>query len=129
MRTISEATHAAAGVTAAQRAVLERLSRGGAQTVPAIARSRDVSRQHVQKVVDGLVATGLVMTRDNPAHKRSPALALTEAGRAAFAAIEAHERAIVTDLAARLGDRDLGSAARTVHALADALGAVAAGKA
>src|SRR5690348_8726939 len=42
------------GVTAAMRAVLEALHERGAQTVPQIARSKKVTRQHIQALADKL---------------------------------------------------------------------------
>jgi len=122
---IAERTHAGAGVTGAMRAVLERLARAGAQTVPEIARARNVSRQHVQKGVDALAGAGLVAFRPNPAHRRSSLVAPTERGRAVFAGIEAHEAAIVRRLAEQLGDRDLGQTARALRALNEALAGIA----
>lgn len=62
------------------RSILKRLGAEGPQTVPAMARVRSVSRQHVQKLVDGLKADGLVAAMPNPKHKRSVLIALTRLG-------------------------------------------------
>jgi DNA-binding MarR family transcriptional regulator len=67
-------------MTLGMRAALELLLVGGPATVPRIARSRGVTRQHVQALVNGLLAQGLVALRPNPAHKRSPLVALSPAG-------------------------------------------------
>jgi DNA-binding MarR family transcriptional regulator len=79
--------------------LMRSLAEGGPQTVPALARSRPVSRQHIQKLADELAAEGLVAFVDNPAHKRSKLLALTPAGRARYKAVTARIHA----LADRLG--------------------------
>lgn len=76
-----EELHRDTGITASQRAVLEFISRNGPETVPAIARSRGVSRQHIQVIVNELVSAGLLEPQANPAHRRSPNHALTETGQ------------------------------------------------
>jgi DNA-binding MarR family transcriptional regulator len=75
------------GLTAADRAVLEFLFAADALTVPEIAARYQVSRQHIQVTVNGLVAKGLLATRKNPQHKRSVLVALTARGRKLFASI------------------------------------------
>jgi len=84
------------GMTASHRAVLESLYRTGDQTVPALARSRPVSRQHIQTLVNALEARKLVEAVANPAHLRSPLIRITPAGRACFEEMRSKERALVT---------------------------------
>ena len=72
--------HGEEGV-ASRRGVLRNLAANGAMTVPQIAALRPVSRQFVQRVVNALEADGLVARRPNPAHRRSPLVAPTDAGR------------------------------------------------
>jgi DNA-binding MarR family transcriptional regulator len=79
------------GFTASHRGVLESLATHGPQTVPALARSRPVARQHIQVLVNDLVAMGLVETRPNPAHKRSSLVDVTTGGRRRFDAIRRAE--------------------------------------
>ena len=67
---------------ASRRGVLRNLAANGPMTVPQIAALRPVSRQFVQRVVNMLEADGLVVRRPNPAHRRSPLVALTDAGGA-----------------------------------------------
>lgn len=78
-------------LTPSHRGVMESLWAMGARTVPELARIRPVARQHIQVLVDDLCELGLVETRPNPAHKRSPLVALTKAGERRFAAIRAAE--------------------------------------
>src|SRR5437762_13000220 len=66
-----------ANVTAAERAVLERLHDAGAQTVPDIAAYLDLGRQPVQRVVDRLRARALVRREANPRSLRSPHIDLS----------------------------------------------------
>jgi len=67
--------------------LLRSLKKGGPQTVPQLARGRDVSRQHVQILANGLVEHGLAVFIENPAHKRSKLLRITELGERRLAQI------------------------------------------
>jgi DNA-binding MarR family transcriptional regulator len=60
------------------------LVKEGAQTVPEMARSRPVSRQHCQTICNTLEAQGLVEFVDNPKHKRSKLVRATKKGRDRF---------------------------------------------
>lgn len=52
----------------------------GELTVPVLARRLGFTRQSVQRVVDLLVAEGLLVATSNPAHRRSPLFGLTAVG-------------------------------------------------
>jgi DNA-binding MarR family transcriptional regulator len=69
--------------------MLRSLKLEGPQTVPQIARSRPVSRQHVQKLANEMIADGVIELANNPAHKRSKLLSLTAKGEAVFQEISA----------------------------------------
>jgi DNA-binding MarR family transcriptional regulator len=73
-----ERLHAGESITMGQRAVLEFLLRNGPTTVPNVARSRRVSRQHIQALVDPLLERGLVQPLSTR-HKRSVLLRLSPA--------------------------------------------------
>jgi DNA-binding MarR family transcriptional regulator len=64
--------------------VLRSLKLEGAQTVPQIARSRPVSRQHIQKLANTMISDGVIELVGNPAHKRSKLLQLTSKGESVF---------------------------------------------
>lgn len=102
LKTLAERLHEDLGVNPSMRAVMESLAAGGAQTVPEIARSKGVSRQHIQSIMNVLLADGLVEARDNPAHRRSPRFELTRRGRATFATIAGREQAPLRRIAAAL---------------------------
>ncbi len=106
-----------APLSAPQRAVLEFLDRGGAQTVPELARSRSVSRQHIQSSVNELAALGWLETQPNPAHRRSPLIALTQSGQGRLAAAQAIEASIVDAIGQHFTEDDLIVTARTLAAL------------
>jgi DNA-binding MarR family transcriptional regulator len=56
-----------------------------------MARTRDVSRQHIQQQVDALLERSWVERQDNPAHKRSSMIALTNRGHALIQNVRADE--------------------------------------
>ena len=80
-------------ISAGMRAVLESVIQGGPQTVPQMARIRPVSRQHIQGLVNELLAGGWVAYADNPAHKRSKLVVPTPHGEQVFKAMRARENA------------------------------------
>jgi DNA-binding MarR family transcriptional regulator len=80
LRAAAGELHGLGQSSAGLRGVLESLGNHGPQTVPQLARSRPVSRQHIQMLVNELTRRGLVHLTENPAHKRSRLIALTEEG-------------------------------------------------
>ena len=119
---IVEELHSDTGITAPQRAVLEYLHHNGAATVPAMARARNVTRQHIQTIINDLHESRLVSPEPNPAHQRSPLFTLTDAGSATIGAIVSRESEY---LKARLGDvaeEDVRAATRTLTTLRHRLG-------
>ena len=102
LRALADALHGDLGINASMRAVLEFLTEHSAMTVPGIAREKTVSRQHIQTIVDQLLAARLVELRVNPAHRASPLIALTPRGARLFAEVRQRERAVIADLEARI---------------------------
>ncbi|HEY4217321.1 MAG TPA: MarR family transcriptional regulator [Gemmatimonadaceae bacterium] len=86
LQTSSDALAAVAGQTGARWQVLW-VADEAPRTVPDIARRLGRTRQAVQRLADLLVADGLAAWQDNPAHRRSPYVGLTNDGRHALAAI------------------------------------------
>lgn len=105
------------GITASMRAVLDALHAGGPRTVPRIAREQGVSRQHVQVVVNALLAAGMVESADNPDHLRSPLLRLSGAGARACEALRRSENRLLADVAKRISGGDLKVTLKTLNAL------------
>lgn len=73
------------GISIADRSILELLYSGGPKTVPEMASIYRSSRQNVQVCVNGLIGRGLLTKIDNPRHKRSSLIQLTDSGRIAMA--------------------------------------------
>jgi DNA-binding MarR family transcriptional regulator len=95
-----------------KRSLLRLLEESGAQTVPNISRARNVTRQHMQALVNELAAGGLVEFADNPAHKRSPFVQLTVAGRRFVTNMNRREVKIHQAIALPVSDGELRTAAR-----------------
>lgn len=83
---IEAITQATAGFATAggEWGCLRTLVKEGPQTVPEMARSRPVSRQHCQTICNALEAQGLVEFVDNPKHKKSKLVQVTRKGRDRF---------------------------------------------
>lgn len=83
---IDAITEALAGFATAggEWGTLRSLVKEGPQTVPDMARSKPVSRQHCQTIVNALEAQGLVEFIDNPRHKTSKLVRATKRGRTRF---------------------------------------------
>lgn len=121
MDAITERTNRDFGLPAAQRDVLDLLAGSGPLTVPAMARTAGVSRQHVQQCVDRLAERGLASARPNPAHRRSSLIALTPAGARLMGEIGRHEKAILDSLEAELQGEPVEAAVTVLTHFASAL--------
>ncbi len=111
------ALHADTKISGGMRAVLEGLTHGRSQTVPQIARARPVSRQHIQARVNDLLARGYVAYADNPAHRRSRLVAVTEDGQKAFRSLRQRENEAFARLHLDIAAEDLGAANRVLSRL------------
>jgi DNA-binding MarR family transcriptional regulator len=109
------------GLSAADRAVMEFLYPDARLSVPEIAARYDVSRQHVQVTVNGLLEKGLVRSEPNPRHKRSALMTLSDAGRNTFAEIRRGESRLIALLFSNTKDDDLNTTRRTLASIHDRL--------
>ncbi len=107
LKALGDELHGDLDVTTAMRAVMETLSDAGPMTVPQIAKLKAVTRQHIQLLADALVEGGLAAVKENPAHRRSSLIALTDKGRRAFAKMRAREAPLIEDLSAEFEVQEL----------------------
>lgn len=107
MDAAAEALHLGSGISTGMRAVLENVIERGPMTVPAMARMRPVSRQHIQVLVNDLLALGLVAYQDNPAHRRSRLVRATPKGECAFASLKERESAALKRLSCAVSPASL----------------------
>ena len=81
---VMDGVHEQAGMSTAQHKIIRTLEEMGPVTVPEMAAQLGVSRQFVQTVCNRLFAMELLEFEDNPRHKRSRLVLLTDKGRAAY---------------------------------------------
>ena len=104
--------------------LLNTLKTEGPRTVPQIARSRPVSRQHIQTLADDMAADGLVEFIANPAHKRSKLVRLTPRGEAVHADLTARMGELCDRFAQDMDEAELRTAARVLATLRQKLSEV-----
>jgi DNA-binding MarR family transcriptional regulator len=106
-----------AKLTAADRAVMEFLYPETLMSVPQIARRYQVSRQHIQATVNALLDKGLLRSVENPRHKRSRLIRLSNLGRECFEDIRHNEGEEIAELFAGISDQSLTTTRTTLNAL------------
>ena len=111
---ISDDLHLARGITTGMRSVLLMLDQGGDQTVPALANQRCVSRQFLHRLTCTLQEGGWVAFRDNPRHRRSPLVTLTEQGHQEIADIRRLEAPLLESFVQSQDDDAIALAAKVV---------------
>jgi DNA-binding MarR family transcriptional regulator len=105
----------------AARAVLQLLQRHGPATVPALAHAHGTSRQNIQTVVNRLAMAGLARMAQNPAHKRSELVSLTESGAAILETGEGPRREMLDRLLTFASQAELVSASELIRRLGQQL--------
>ena len=101
--------------------VLNTLATEGPRTVPQIARSRPVARQHIQKLANELAARGLVAFVENPAHRRSKLLRLTPDGEAHYRELAARMEGWAAEMARDMNATEMRAAERVLKRMAEKL--------
>lgn len=109
------------GLTVRARAVLEILHAEDKATVPDIAQKLEIKRQYVQVMVNETLAEGLTVKRENPRHKRSTIIALTDKGRALIEDVVRREMLVVSSISAGLNASDVEAALEVVMTLTEKL--------
>jgi DNA-binding MarR family transcriptional regulator len=103
------------------RSVLQLLGEEGVQSVPQIARLSFSSRQNIQIVVNRLHSEGWVELIENPAHKRSPLVQLTELGKSLLASAAEREEAFWARLPTLAVGDDLSSVTALLRQVRESL--------
>jgi DNA-binding MarR family transcriptional regulator len=112
-----------AGLTPARWQVLGAVLRQPL-TVSGIARAMGLTRQSVQRLADALVADGMAVYVDNPAHRRAKLLEPTEQGWAAIDIIRPRQHAWGRAVTAAITAAEIRQAVATIDRLAAAVEAV-----
>jgi DNA-binding MarR family transcriptional regulator len=93
-----DTVHAQAGLSTSTLKIIDTLLQFGSVTVPDIAAHLDVCRQFVQTVCNDLLDREYVLFSENPRHKRSKLMTLTDAGRSAYAKARDNEYRLIERL-------------------------------
>ena len=109
------------GMSVGVRAVLEQLHRQGELTVPQMARSQELSRQFVQRMVNDAISAGWIEARPNPAHRKSPLIHLTEPGAEAIGAVVAREHELMSKVPGELTEADIRTTLKVLTAMSAGL--------
>jgi len=117
LRATSEELLEGTGINASQRAVLEFLDQHQPQTVSNMAREKNVSRQHIQTLVNDLLTLNLVKSHENPAHKRSPLMSMTEQGKKLFMKIIRDEAKVLASMASEFSGKNVSTSIRTLKSM------------
>jgi DNA-binding MarR family transcriptional regulator len=91
LRKSVEVVHKGSDISIGIRAIIELLNDHGGMTVPHLAKTRHMSRQSVQVIIDQMLKMGWVETKANPFHKKSSLIELTDEGRKAFKNMQEQE--------------------------------------
>jgi DNA-binding MarR family transcriptional regulator len=113
--------HGGEAPSGGRRALLRDLARLGPQTVPQLARSRSVTRQHVQALVNQLAKAGYVELAANPAHRRSRLVDLTQRGRELVSGMNRRESEAFSALRSAARGEELRRAADVLRSLRELL--------
>jgi DNA-binding MarR family transcriptional regulator len=105
------------GITSADRAVMEFLHPDRHLAVPELAERYRVSRQHVQVTVNSLLEKGLATAIENPRHKRSPLIGLSDQGRALFETVLSRDAQTLREIFSGISERDVTTTHRTLRVL------------
>ncbi|MET4698767.1 DNA-binding MarR family transcriptional regulator/GNAT superfamily N-acetyltransferase [Constrictibacter sp. MBR-5] len=100
----------------AEARVVYELAKGGEQTAADLARTLDMDKAHLSRIVARFRTRGLVASRVSPDHGKHRLLSLTEAGRALFARLDQGSRAQMEAILAPLDD---GARGRLTHAMGE----------
>lgn len=110
------------GLTSARWQMLGAIALAGKPlTAPQIGLAMGVTRQGAQKQLNLLLDQGLVETRHNPAHRRSPLYELTQGGRQLYTKAVTLWTAQASEIAARIPAAHLTIANRTLKIMLDQL--------
>ena len=84
LRSSGDSQYQKYGLSSGRMALMRSLFTGGPQTVSAIAASRPVARQGIQRMVNAMLKDDLLILKDNPQHKRAKLVELSTAGAALY---------------------------------------------
>ena len=121
LRATGDALASRVGQTTAEWGLLRTLRERGDMTVAALARSRPVARQWIQRLADKLAREGMLEFIDNPNHLRSKLMRITPAGLRLLDRIASDYDLWVAKLANEFGIDEVRSAVAVIERLRERL--------
>jgi DNA-binding MarR family transcriptional regulator len=121
LRAVAEQVHRQGHLSGGKRGILRELDRLGPRTVPQMARARPVSRQHIQQHVNDLLNDRYVERIENPAHRRSRLIRITDRGRERLEAMRQREDRLLRHLPLAATREELLEAAAVLDLISTAL--------
>jgi DNA-binding MarR family transcriptional regulator len=118
---VEESVHRSSGLTSAQSKNISHLLKSGPMTISDLAFERGVSRQSVQVAVSTLAESGYIRFEDNPRHKRSKLMHVTELGCSRFSNAQKVEYEILRSAFPDLKNADADAAIRVLQMVRDNL--------
>ncbi|THB68285.1 MAG: MarR family transcriptional regulator [Desulfovibrio sp.] len=118
---IMDLVHDKAGLRTSHKRVANVIQALGAATVPDVAASLHVSRQFVQTVSNELEAQGMLSFQDNPRHKRSRLVVLTDRGHEVLRRSQHLEAQIIQEELPKVGSAEVEQAALLLKTLRKAV--------
>ena len=100
-------------------AILENIFRYNCKTVPAIASFRGSSRQSVQRIVNKMIESDVLRYVENPGHRSSKHLQITDRGLAIYQKVESDMLERYRNASAKLQKADVEAAARVMAVVAE----------
>jgi DNA-binding MarR family transcriptional regulator len=117
LRSVTDQLHSRSELTSVCRGVLRDLARLGPRTVPQLARRRHCSRQHLQALINRLLAAGMAELVTNPDHRRSRLVRLTDQGRDTIETMWRREAELVAALPIMSSEHEVETAVRVLQEL------------
>jgi DNA-binding MarR family transcriptional regulator len=114
---IAQLLHGEGEFSGGRRSLLRNLVQDGPATVPQLARVRAVSRQFIQRLINELLAEGLVELVPNPQHRRSKLVRATAQGYQRYLELSRREAQFGAHIAADLDHTELASTLQTLDQL------------
>jgi DNA-binding MarR family transcriptional regulator len=106
--------HRENSLSVSERSILLDLRKYGPLTVPDLARRREVSRQFIQATVNPLLEEGVLEARENPAHRRSKLIVLTDVGVQLIRQVMKKEGSFMTGISTDLNAEEIRQATETL---------------
>ena len=114
---IMDAVHAETGLSTSKHRIVRALDREEGATAPRLATLLGVSRQFVQTVCNAMGEEGLVVFRNNPQHRRSKLIFLTDRGKRVFRESRRRENEMIARSLPRIEAEKVLTAGRVLAAI------------